>query len=56
MLLLLLRVAAAAVPSRLPSQVLPWVKLVASMREPISRFLSMLGHNMDKDHYTCLKK
>ena len=37
-------------------QVLPWVKLVASMREPISRFLSMLGHNMDKDHYTCLKK
>ncbi|KAL4430048.1 hypothetical protein ABPG77_004418 [Micractinium sp. CCAP 211/92] len=37
-------------------RVFPWVKLIASMREPISRYLSMLGHNLDKNTYTCLRK
>ena len=37
-------------------QALPWLKLVASLREPISRFLSMLGHNVDKSNYNCLLK
>lgn len=37
-------------------KVLPWVRLIASMREPISRYLSMLGHNLDKNTYTCLNK
>lgn len=37
-------------------QAFPWLKLVASLREPISRFLSMLGHNVDKSNYNCLVK
>lgn len=41
---------------RTESQALPWLKLVASLREPISRFLSMLGHNVDKSNYNCLLK
>lgn len=44
-------------PTPFPAwQVFPWVKLIASMREPISRYLSMLGHNLDKNTYTCLRK
>ena len=37
-------------------QALPWVRLVASLREPITRFLSMLGHNVDNENPNCLAK
>jgi hypothetical protein len=35
-------------------EVLPWVKVVASMREPISRAASMLVHLLDRDNRGCL--
>ncbi len=34
----------------------PWVKLIASMREPISRGISMLAHNLDKSSIGCLTR
>ncbi|PSC67215.1 hypothetical protein C2E20_9098 [Micractinium conductrix] len=46
-------------------ELFPWLKIIASMREPISRTLSMLAHNLDLhskgclakgDAYPCLKK
>lgn len=37
-------------------QVFPWVKLIASMREPISRGISMLAHNLDKSSIGCLTR
>ncbi|KAL4430049.1 hypothetical protein ABPG77_004419 [Micractinium sp. CCAP 211/92] len=37
-------------------EVFPWVKLIASMREPISRGISMLAHNLDKSSIGCLTR
>lgn len=34
--------------------VMPWVKIVASLREPISRAASMLVHMADKEKFGCL--
>ena len=37
-------------------KVMPWVKIVASLREPISRAASMLVHNMARNRRGCLMK
>lgn len=36
--------------------VMPWLKIVVSLREPISRAISMLAHNLDKHETGCLTK
>ncbi|EFN56555.1 hypothetical protein CHLNCDRAFT_57487 [Chlorella variabilis] len=38
------------------AQTFPWAKLIASMREPISRAISMLAHNLDRRSIGCLTK
>lgn len=35
-------------------EMFPWLKIIASMREPISRAISMLAHNMDLNSKGCL--
>ncbi|KAL4418907.1 hypothetical protein ABPG77_004060 [Micractinium sp. CCAP 211/92] len=35
---------------------LPWLRVVISLREPISRAISMLAHNLDKHDTGCLTK
>jgi hypothetical protein len=35
-------------------QALPWVKIVVSLREPVSRAISMLVHNKERNAHGCL--
>ncbi|KAL4443999.1 hypothetical protein ABPG75_011736 [Micractinium tetrahymenae] len=37
-------------------ELFPWAKLIASLREPISRGISMLAHNLDKSSIGCLTR
>ena len=54
---LTLRPPTSALPlPPLRMQLFPWLKIIASMREPISRTLSMLAHNLDLHSKGCLAK